>query len=34
MLCREMADLIEGGDLIPPIRRKRDTLGYKEYSHQ
>src|SRR5271166_4517313 len=34
MLCREMADFIEGGDLIPAVRRKRDTLAHKEYSHQ
>src|SRR6516164_9569045 len=34
MLCREMADLIVGGDLVPPIRRERDALAYKENSHQ
>jgi hypothetical protein len=34
MLCREMADLIEGGDLVPPVRRKRDTLARKKYSYQ
>jgi hypothetical protein len=34
VLCREMADFIEGGDLIAPVRRERDTLAYEEYSHQ
>jgi hypothetical protein len=34
MLCREMADLIECSDLVPPVRRERDTLAYKEKSHQ
>jgi hypothetical protein len=29
-----MADFIEGGDLIAPVRRERDTLTYEEYSHQ
>jgi hypothetical protein len=29
-----MANLVEGGDFIPPIRRERDTLAYKEHSHQ
>src|SRR6516164_7400950 len=34
MLCREMADLVEGGDLVAPVRREPDTLADKEHSHQ
>jgi len=34
VLGREMADLIECGDLIPPVRREWDASAYKENSHR
>src|SRR6266403_5631372 len=34
VLRREVADLVEGGDFVTPVRRERHPLAYEENSHR
>src|SRR6266481_2148879 len=34
VLCREVTDLVEGGDFVTPVRRERHPLAYEENSHR